>query len=156
MTSKLGLSYWKQSFLKFLETVTVKNQRNFSRLQFHVKYFAKPFCGNATLLSPVFYFNKVRKFRVQYWVTFHFRVVLCKHTFNICISNIVWYFFISGVKIYADTDGVIIFFLRFLYGLSIIFHTIAWPCKQHHLAWPRGYHHIWLFMWHCFLYGYIS
>ena len=31
---------------------------------FHVKYFAKPFCGNATLLSPVFYFNKVRKFRV--------------------------------------------------------------------------------------------
>ena len=53
-------------------------------------------------------------------MTFHFPVVLCKHTFNICISNIVWYFFISGVKIYGDTDSVIIFFLLFFYGLSII------------------------------------
>ena len=47
-------------------------------------------------------------------------MVLRKHTFNICISNIVWYFFISVVKIYGDTDSVIIFFLLLLYGLSII------------------------------------
>ena len=44
--------------------MTFKKQLNFKRLQFQVKYFAKPFYVSATLLFPVFYFNKVRKFRV--------------------------------------------------------------------------------------------
>ena len=44
----------------------------------------------------------------------------CEDIFNICISNSVRHFFISVVKIYGDTDGVIIFLLLFLHGLSII------------------------------------